>query len=445
MPSLAKYFTGRRLLYQAAIVLATLLACELASFLVVWGQSGRPVMWAEFQQKRSDLIRRMSDSNEFIIATREEGRTLGEGANIRREVVHPYVGYVLDPTGMEGVNEFGFHRSEIEPLQDLSDDTLIVGVVGGSVAETFAEMGMPIVAKELAKHKAFVGKRVIAVNMASGGYKQPQQLMAMTYMLSEGAKFDIVINLDGFNEVALHDTENGRANTYPAYPRMWFDYVRRFTDVETRRLSGHKEYFKAEMLALAKSSSRSPYRHSLTCNAIWSLRQQRLMKQYMDLEKASSDYLVQISTDLPYYVTGPKLALGPSQESRFLAHIWAQSSLQLHRLCEANGIRYFHFLQPNQYVAGSKPMGRAEQEIAINPNYVYRPGVEKGYPLLVEEGKALVAQGVRFVDLTHVFIETETSVYIDECCHFGEVGNEILGQSVAGAIGEDYLTEPASP
>jgi hypothetical protein len=34
-------------------------------------------------------------------------------------------------------------------------------------------------------------------------------------------------------------------------------------------------------------------------------------------------------------------------------------------LCRGNGIPFFVFLQPNQYLPGRKPMGREEQAVAI--------------------------------------------------------------------------------
>ena len=38
------------------------------------------------------------------------------------------------------------------------------------------------------------------------------------------------------------------------------------------------------------------------------------------------------------------------------ARTWAESSFQMHAVASAKGIRYFHFLQPNQYIEGTKPM-----------------------------------------------------------------------------------------
>jgi len=50
-----------------------------------------------------------------------------------------------------------------------------------------------------------------------------------------------------------------------------------------------------------------------------------------------------------YVATGPSYHYeSESDMFKDLASVWKMSSIQMHRLCAANGIRYFHFLQPNQ-------------------------------------------------------------------------------------------------
>ena len=44
--------------------------------------------------------------------------------------------------------------------------------------------------------------------MAHEGYKQPQQALVLAYFLSIGQPFDLVINIDGLNEVALSPLNN---------------------------------------------------------------------------------------------------------------------------------------------------------------------------------------------------------------------------------------------
>jgi hypothetical protein len=59
------------------------------------------------------------------------------------------------------------------------------------------------------------------------GWKQPQQPLALSYFLSLGAKYDVVMNLDGFNELALPFLNNLRAGVYPFFPRLWNLYSSR--------------------------------------------------------------------------------------------------------------------------------------------------------------------------------------------------------------------------
>ena len=60
-----------------------------------------------------------------------------------------------------------------------------------------------------------------------------------------------------------------------------------------------------------------------------------------------------------------------------LVEVWKRSSLQMKVLCDANGTKYYHFLQPNQYVIGSKPMSEAEKRQVVNALSPYKSGVEK--------------------------------------------------------------------
>jgi hypothetical protein len=124
-----------------------------------------------------------------------------------------------------------------------------------------------------------------------------------------------------------------------------------------------------------------------------------------------------------------------------LAAIWERSSLQLDRLSRANGIRYYHFLQPNQYGA-PKPMGREERERAWSERQPYRAGAEKGYPVLVAKGRLLTAEGVRFEDLSRIFSDLEEPIYTDDCCHFDRRGHELLAARISDAILADLARTP---
>ena len=136
-----------------------------------------------------------------------------------------------------------------------------------------------------------------------------------------------------------------------------------------------------------------------------------------------------------YAFVGPRRPYqNPAEMYQDLADVWRQSSLQMYRLCTASGIRYFHFLQPNQYRESSKPMSTSERRAAIRPGSGYERDVRAGYPLLLEAGRDLAAQGVAFTDLTQVFAGSSKPLYTDNCCHFSEEGNRILGHAIGRSM-----------
>src|SRR5438105_4905013 len=118
-------------------------------------------------------------------------------------VLHPYIGFTLDPASAPfPVDEFGF-PNDLSPLSKAGPGALRVGVTGGSVAMFLVVNYGHILRDEIAVRFGRPAQTIELVNLAQGGYKQPQQLMTLNFLLMLGAKFDYLINLDGFNELAL--------------------------------------------------------------------------------------------------------------------------------------------------------------------------------------------------------------------------------------------------
>src|SRR5262249_4314136 len=139
-----------------------------------------------------------------------------------------------------------------------------------------------------------------------------------------------------------------------------------------------------------------------------------------------------------YFAVGPRRRFATIEERyEFLVENWAGSSILMNRICGAYGMRYLHFLQPNQYVAGTKPMLDAERKIAVNTDQPYRTGVARGYPLLIQRGDNLRRQGVDYHDLTRIFVDHPEPIYADDCCHFNQAGYEIVAEHVANAMCSD--------
>jgi hypothetical protein len=256
-----------------------------------------------------------------------------------------------------------------------------------------------------------------------GGYKQPQQALALMFLLSIGAKFDIVINIDGYNEVALPYFENYRAHSYPFFPRAWRN---RIADRGIgSKLLGEIIYLDNRKENLTESLKHHSIYYSATAGlyALWQLNQIMLrINELAELVNAASIDLAAFEQSGPYV---PGLSSGDVTAQS--VDVWSRSSLMMQSIAQGTGIEYFHVLQPNQYVENSKAFTDQEKALAV----VSAPlslSVIKSYRLLIARGKTLGL--VNYLDATRIFIDEKRTVYADNCCHFNKLGNEILADAI---------------
>jgi len=344
--------------------------------------------------------------------------------------IHPFLGFVLEPEDLPQyeISDFGFVDST-PPIHKRSAETLIVGITGGSVAESFATRGLDTLGRELMRSPRFAGRELVGVNLAVGGYKQPQQLMVLAYILALGGELDLLINLDGFNEVVLHRSDNQRAGVHYAFPRAWALLSLEAADVELLSRVGRVAYLETDRKKTACAFLQSPARFSVTGSLLWQFRASRAQRRILDAN-------VEVNAHRParrsFRSMGPAHRFANDAELLTeLARLWKHGSTQLAKLCEANDIAYFHFLQPNQYAGDFKPMGPRERKIAFDPASLYAQLAREGYPYLTAAGADLADSDVHFRDLTRMFTEIQDPVYEDSCCHFNERGNRLLAEEMA--------------
>ncbi len=342
------------------------------------------------------------------------------------EVIHPYLGFVPEPAGGVAATTVA-DRSQILPR---SDDALTVGVFGGSFARDLCHLADAELLRAL---RLPADKKARVVCVAAGGYKQPQQLLALSYLLGLGGHFDIVINIDGFNEVALPPVENVPEGVAADYPRGWSWRVAGLRDPQALEMLGGLYALDASRRRWATTLLGCGAERSALGLLLWLSRDRFLEARRSELVAELDRH--EVAPGSSYAVTGPKLAFA-SEAALFdhLANLWRDSSLQMKRLCDANGIAYHHFLQPNQYVADSKPMGADERRIAIRPGHPYGHGVVAGYPLLRGRGNELVQSGVSFHDLTGVFAGVSEPLYKDDCCHVSSKGYAVVADAIGSMI-----------
>jgi hypothetical protein len=351
--------------------------------------------------------------------------------------VHPYFGFVRRPKdppepGTLPINGFGFIDSN-PPIQHRGKGKVIVGILGGSLAEEFCRFGLTEFEAQLHQLPRFAGKQFVFVRLAIPGYKQPQQLFVVNYLLALGGEFDLIVNIDGFNEISLPVVENKPAGVFPSFPRDWGVRVLERRDTALLRRMGEVVYLQEADRAWAQRFAAAPWCYSPTARLLWSVRHEWLSRSIV----AGYRETIELREKHRSFT-----AQGPSESfadlPALLQHcvgVWKRSSFELAKVCDGLGIEYHHFLQPNQYVAGSKPMGEIERNVVIESTYPAREAVETGYPMLIQAGGELATSGVRFHDLTQIFAHQTQPTYRDNCCHLNVTGNEMLAVEMAKSIG----------
>ncbi len=357
-------------------------------------------------------------------------------------VLHPYLGFVtegLDPN--KDCPELGDcdRRSRTyddSPFLKSNENNLIVAVIGGSFGHGFSYGSSPgFLEKRLSKIPRFSGKDIIIYHMSVGGYKQPQQLLKINYYMSLGAEFDLIINVDGFNEIALPGVENLSKGVHPVFPRSWYYYVDHSINPSLLALYGKKEYHKQEQSRWATFFATPLLRFSPFSNLVWQFYNRKLSHKVSMADVALVEYSESGDIKLQYVTTGPDYQFNSWPDYyRDMAEVWARSSMQLYNLCQSKGIEYYHFLQPNQYVEGSKPMSEHETKIAVSLNSRYGRAAKEGYPFLINKGKWLRDNGVPFYDLTMIFSQNSKELYIDDCCHLNMPGYSLVVEEATKMI-----------
>lgn len=421
----------RRALIAVFVCIAATGLLELACFLFLLVNGATVFYWSTLQDRRNKLIE--NHAANIPAALSEDPVIAGDSM-----VPHPYLGFTRDPLRDASTNQYGFRGRETNPLQRRSPDKVIIGIAGGDVAEQFFHDGLPALRTLLNKSASFATKQFVFVNLACPSYKQPQQLMAVNYMLALGAEFDILINIDGFNEVALNEAENAIHKVSPVFPRNWYLLNSNIPDPYLRQLVGHEEYLQSEIASLASAMSIAPLRFSATWNTIWSIRHRHLTADCIELQNKIRTYSNQSQVTIPFWISGPKLNESPEDDGHTNLLVWAESSLQLHYLCRENHTRYYHFLQPSPYVVGSKPMEAAERAVAVIEGHPFGRGAARGYPWLIAASKQFARLGVRFTNLTGVFADVKQPLYLDAAGRLAKEGHEIIAKHVSQAIlGDD--------
>ncbi len=408
------------------------------------------------------LVRFYINEKQFFYtrATRtsaEEVKQADSGTLIR---LHPFFGFILKPgislrtyLAPERIkrlyelnreppwldlttNNYGIFSPHDYPYITNAENTFVVGIFGGSLAHWFSVQGAQKFSELLKAQPQLENKNIVVLNFAAGGYKQPQQLLMLNYFLSLGQKFDLVLNIDGFNEIALSD-KNLQAGIAPIMPssqhlaplsallkKSAFD--KNYIDTLAALLQ-HRDF----SAAFKERSLQSTFAGEYLLFDVLSV----FYKKQSEADRLRADSILNAASEdsmLWLMPQTPQEDFAPSMQQ--IAQQWQAASRMMGNILASRGVSYIHVLQPNQYVS-HKVFSAEEESLARGPGSPYRVNsIQEGYKVLRAKGAELKMEGINFFDGTSV-LDNETAVtFSDNCCHLNQNGNEILAAALAQII-----------
>jgi len=380
---------------------------------------------AEVQRFDRDVVERADSGDRFG----------GHGLPEDWPVLHPYVGFAFDPERWPErwggwVRSDGADPFAADPGSDGAGarDERVVVLTGGSVAHMM-EAAWPELEAELRRVPGLERRPLRFVSLATPGFKEPQQWMALAYYLVLGGRVDVLVNLDGFNEVGLEMIGVARRGVEPSYPRIWLTLATDFENLEDRTQLESLYALKKIRSIVAGAFDRVGW--SVTANLTWYLVDLNLNERQTVAERRLTDAMA--SSALLKFPRFPGDQDAAFEDS---VRVWARASRLMQELADRRGFRYYHFLQPNQYVPGSKPFTDEERSRFLRMGLLAER-VPRWYARLEEEGARLAADGVAFTSLTGLFRGVEETVYDDPCCHVNELGNRLLAREIGRVVADD--------
>ena len=377
------------------------------------------------------------DTGTLFYKHRREYPVFGETerGELSADALHPYFG-PIHRVGVRGrTNAIGFDSPYDYPFDRTSPRQYIIGIFGGSVGWYFCDRAVPRMVADLRAAPELAGRDIVTLCFAHEGYKQPQQLLVLAYFLSLGQQFDLVLNLDGFNEAALGASNNDRGRDISMPSPLHLDPIINVIDRST--LTTRATYslaaighYKERLNAL---SGRVRSTHSAFLGFAYGQYYEYTRHQY----EAEIVRFAQVSASPATNASMIQLTPPVHQrdEGRLYTDIaaeWESASLLMHDMLQARDVRYVHVLQPNQY-SSHHLFGTDEARVAVNPASPFKAAAERGYPALRDAGTRL-AKRLAFFDATTLFDSVREPVYEDDCCHYNQRGNDLIGAFVAARV-----------
>ena len=353
------------------------------------------------------------------------GLSVEEAVGSRRVVLMSNQGDSTDWAATPA-NEDGFFSPIDYPWRELDEHDFVVGVFGGSVAQWLAVQTGHYLESRIEELEGFEDRRVRVLTFAQGGFKYPQQIQALSYFSSIGQRFNVVIDISGFNEIAL-----GSFNASRGIEAGWPSMMHLGPLLRLIESSAAPPEAIGLLASIQSDTARAKRLESLAGESrlasMWFLRHLQLRTVEARLSSDQVELALSSSIGTFEFVRVPRRDGSSKLEDacRKAALQWSRCALMMHALARSIDAEFIEVLQPNQYFSNHE-FSRSERSRALKPRSVFREPVQVGYPFLQSAATELREEGIHVVDAIDVFDSELRPVFSDSCCHYDDLGNRIL-------------------
>jgi hypothetical protein len=339
--------------------------------------------------------------------------------------LHPFFGFTFK-SDAEYMNNKGFQNTVDFPYVK-KDREFVIGGFGGSLAQSlFSDHeAMEHLKQKLRPMITSMGyDKITIINYSIAAWRQPQQYFALLYFLPQ---IDWAITVDGFNEVAnMEWMLSGGWGIDAPHPPIWGGMVHGLTP---------KRMVKITELTTAQNSIRvrsNWVRESLPGKTMTAqLLVGLLDRADQQIITANQGFLQSNWED-----SGKDLSISSnhiSQKTKQYVDDYFRYIKTGNQVAESLHKNSFFFLQPNQYTKNAKIFSAEEKSSAIGNND-FSDRVKRHYPGLISRFRSLESENFPAWTLTNVFEHESDSIYIDDCCHINERGNQLVASDIADKI-----------
>ena len=289
---------------------------------------------------------------------------------------------------------------------------IFIGILGGYVAEGVAQSLRQAVAARLSEIGADI--EPVVVDLAIGHARQPQQLMSAVNQLAHGAHFDVIVNLDGLDDMSPLDPD---------------ELLALAPEVIGGTAAAMERY-------IAATALREERRRVLRTAQGWpgfSAAFGLALRSRLDgLEGDIREHDAAAGKRRDSW-QNRREALTPREALFAAARLWYRSSVLTGRLAQAAGADYYHFLQPSRYVSGNERPTAGESTDVFAPDLSREARYAAMHPTLVQLGREMTRYGTTFVDLTGAFRGSDQALYAGTV-RLSRLGNALLARRIVPHI-----------